>query len=100
MRILALIGAGWIAASLTIAFVFASVGAARYREIAARDPEQDGLEDDELAAAAAALEDVYGGHAYRSARPGDHRSTAILERRVVRASGPRGLTPPRPTGLR
>lgn len=100
MRLAVLIGAGWIVASLVFFLVLAALASASYPEPADVDPEDDGLEDDELAAAAAALDDVYGEPAYRSARPGDRRSTAILERRVVRASGRRGLTPPRPTGLR
>ena len=92
-----LIGAGWIAASLAVALCFAAVGGSRYSEPPDPDPDREGLEIDELAAAACALEDVYGDQAYRSAKPGDRRSQAILERRVVRAPDDRG---PRAPGLR
>lgn len=101
MKLALLIAAGWIAASLAVALCFAALAGSRYPDPADIDPEPDpeleGLEIDQLAAAQAALEDVYGDQAYRSARPGDRRSQAILERRVVRAPDDRG---PQAPGLR
>ncbi len=94
MRVVAAVAVLWIVgAFVTCVFV---AGATRRQE---PKPDED-LEKDVDAAADLALEDVYGLEDLPPSVRHDRSYSGILERRVVRASGRRGLTPPRPAGLR
>ena len=96
MRIFAFIAAGWIAASLAVAFAVGALAGGRYRP---RDPELEGVETDIDAGVGEALGDFYRYEGPIPELEGDRGSEAILESREASPTVARGGSGPRPSGM-